>query len=174
MRGLMSSNATALTRLLLAERPSLLRLAKRIVGSEPAAEDVAQSLWFRVQKVEDDPPILNKRAYLFRLTANLARDHRKNEARRLALHAEAHSTLWDEDNEPSLEDALVSVDALRRVADAAERLPEPTRRIFRMNRFEAIPQRAIADRLGISSTTVENHIKRALAILAAARDGRVE
>jgi len=170
----MSSNATALTRLLLAERSSLLRLAQRIVGSQPAAEDVTQSLWFRVQKVEDDPPIQNKRAYLFRLTANLALDHRNSEARRRALHSQAHALLWEEENGPSAEEAMVAADALRRVAEAAEQLPEPTRRIFRMNRFEGVPQRAIADWLGISSTTVENHIKRALALLSAARDGPPE
>jgi RNA polymerase sigma-70 factor (ECF subfamily) len=35
--------------MLIAERVSLLRLAQRIVGSASAAEDVAQSLWFRIQ-----------------------------------------------------------------------------------------------------------------------------
>ena len=77
----MPTNAVALSRLLLAERPSLLLLAQRIVGSLPAAEDVTQSLWFRVQRIEDDPPILNKRAYLFRLASNLATDRRRAEAR---------------------------------------------------------------------------------------------
>jgi len=38
----MPTNAPALTRLLVRERPSLLRLAQRIVGSAPAAEDVEQ------------------------------------------------------------------------------------------------------------------------------------
>ena len=54
----MPTNAVVLTRLLLAERASLLRLAQRILGNAPAAEDVTQSLWFRVQRIEDDPPIL--------------------------------------------------------------------------------------------------------------------
>lgn len=39
----MSTNANALTRLLLTERLSLLRLAQRIVGTAPAAEDTARS-----------------------------------------------------------------------------------------------------------------------------------
>ena len=40
----MPSNTVALTRLLLAERPSLLRLLLRIVGNKPAAEEIAQTL----------------------------------------------------------------------------------------------------------------------------------
>ncbi len=59
----MSNNAHALTRLLLAERPSLLRLAQRIVGDPAGAEDVTQSLWLRIQRIGDDPPIVQKRAY---------------------------------------------------------------------------------------------------------------
>lgn len=78
----MPTNAAALTRLLLRERPSLLRLAQRIVGTAPAAEDVTQSLWLRIQRVEDDPPIANKRAYLYRLATNLAVDHARSDQRR--------------------------------------------------------------------------------------------
>jgi TonB family protein len=45
----MPTNAVALTRLLLTERPSLMRLVQRIVGSGETAENVAQNLWFQVQ-----------------------------------------------------------------------------------------------------------------------------
>jgi RNA polymerase sigma-70 factor (ECF subfamily) len=37
---------------------------------EPAAEDVAQSLYLRALRVEDDPSIVNKRSFLFRLARN--------------------------------------------------------------------------------------------------------
>jgi DNA-directed RNA polymerase specialized sigma24 family protein len=54
-------------------------------GDDPAAEDVTQSLWLRVQRVEDDPPIANKRAYLYRLAANLATDQLRATRRHDAL-----------------------------------------------------------------------------------------
>ncbi|AJA11197.1 hypothetical protein SKP52_21715 [Sphingopyxis fribergensis] len=166
----MPTNSTDLSSLLLTERPTLMRLVGRIAGQE-SAEDITQKLWFKIQKVRDDPPISNKRAYLFRLAANEARDYRKHETRQRALHTEAHFILWEEEGTPSPEHGLLAADALRRVADAAELLPEPTKRIFHLNRFADVPQRAIAAQLGLSSTTVENHIKRALRLLAAARDG---
>ena len=81
----MLNNARALTRILLMERPSLLRLAERIVRDRPTAEDVTQSLWIRVQGIDDDPPIVNKRAYLFRLASNMAIDRAKAGQRQNAL-----------------------------------------------------------------------------------------
>lgn len=65
----MPTNAIALSRLLIAERSSLVRWVMRIVGSELVAGDVAQSLYLRVQTVEDHPPIITERSFLFRLAS---------------------------------------------------------------------------------------------------------
>jgi len=167
----MPTNAVALTRLLLNERPSLLRLAQRIVGTAPAAEDVTQSLWLRIQRVEDDPPIANKRAYLYRLATNLAVDHARSDQRREDVHAEAQALLWGSNASFTPERIVDALDTLRRVKAAAETLPEPTRSIFRMNRIEGLTQREIAAKVGLTTTSIENHIRRALTALGRARDG---
>jgi RNA polymerase sigma factor (sigma-70 family) len=167
----MPTNATALSRLVLTERLSLLRLARRIVGTGPAAEDVAQSLWLRVQRVEDDPPILNKRAYLYRLATNLALDHASGEARRASVHEEAQALLWGADHALAADRAVIAREMLQRIEVAIGGLPEQTRRIFELHRYEGLTQRALADRLGISTTAVEKHMRRAMRVLAEARDG---
>jgi len=165
-----SINAAALTRLMMRERPSLLRMAERIVGNGAAAEDVAQHLWFRVQRVEDDPPIVNKRAFLFRLTSNLAIDHVRSERRRAAALAEAQAVLWNEAETLDPEQSAISSAELDRVLKAAAALPEPTRSIFRLHRFDGLRQSDVAARYGVSITTVEKHVRRALALLREARD----
>ncbi len=167
----MPTNATALTRLLLTERLSLLRLAQRIVGTAPAAEDVTQALWLRVQRIEDDPPILNKRAYLYRLATNLAVDHASGEARRAEVHEEAQALLWGADHALAADRVVIANETLRRIEAAIGSLPEQTRRIFELHRYEGLTQRALADRLGISTTAVEKHMRRAMRVLAEARDG---
>lgn len=167
----MPTNATALTRLLLTERLSLLRLAQRIVGTAPAAEDVTQALWLRVQRIEDDPPILNKRAYLYRLATNLAVDHASGEARRAEVHEEAQALLWGADHALAADRVAIANETLRRIEAAIGSLPEQTRRIFELHRYEGLTQRALADRLGISTTAVEKHMRRAMRVLAEARDG---
>ena len=167
----MSTNASLLTRLMLAERPSLLRLAQRILGNAAGAEDVAQGLWLRIQRVEDDPPIANKRAYLYRLAANLAIDHAKADARRDAVHAEAAAVLTGAETGICGERTEIARDELRRIAAAVTALPERTRQVFVLSRVEGLPQREIAARLGISRPTVEKHLARAFDAVVAVRGG---
>ena len=166
----MPSNAHALSRVLLEERPSLMRLVQRIVKNEPSAEDVTQLLWLKIQRVSEHPPIENPRAFLFRLAANLAKDHLRSKRSYAASQAEAQAFLWSELQTPSPEQAAIDRAELARVLAAAQTLPEPTRSMFHQHRFGGLTYTQIAARHGVSTTTVENHIKRALAVLRAARD----
>jgi RNA polymerase sigma-70 factor (ECF subfamily) len=159
----MQTNATALSRLLLAERPSLLRLAQRIVGSGTAAEDVTQSLWFRVQQIEDDPPILNKRAYLFRLATNLATDWRRADTRYCAM-VEASGELPENvaDDIPSAETALLDREKLDAMLAALDELPPRVREIFMARKFENIPVNEIAERYSLTRSAIAKMMQRAL------------
>lgn len=166
----MTSNAAALSLLMIAEHPSLLRRLARIVGSEPAAQDVAQTLFMRLQRIEDDPPIANKRSYLFRLASNLAIDHVRAERTRERIQTEAHALLWDDMDVADPREVAVANDELARVLKAAGALPEPAKTMFRLYRIEGMRQSEVASRYGVSVTTVEKHIRRALAALRQARD----
>jgi RNA polymerase sigma-70 factor (ECF subfamily) len=165
----MSTNALDLSRLLQSERPSLLRILSRVLDRS-MVDDALQTLWLRVQKVEDDPPINDKRSYLFALAANVAWDQGRELARRRRIQAQADAILWGAERDPSAETMVIARDELQRVLEAAEQLSEPTRTIFWLNRMEGLPQRDIAVRLGVSRTTVEKHIRRALSILGDARN----
>ncbi|MCW6028110.1 RNA polymerase sigma factor [Stenotrophomonas sp. SRS1] len=166
----MSSNATTLTDLLIRERPALLRLVQRILGSDGGAEDVIQSIWFKARGVDSGQPISNPRAYLYRLAANLATDHGRERTRRTRLLAEHY--LWGPDEVLSTEEQVMAQDELQRVLEAVEHLPEPTRTLFRLNRLQGMTQVDVAKRQGVSVTTVENHVRSALQRLAWARRGR--
>ena len=45
---------------------------------------------------------------------------------------------------------------------AVEKMPAQRRKIFRMNRYDGIPQQEIARKLGISQKSVEYHIRMAV------------
>jgi RNA polymerase sigma-70 factor (ECF subfamily) len=166
----MSSTAAALTQLIIDERASLVRRVERIVGNRADAEEVAQALWLKVQRIGDHPPILRKRAFLYRLASNLAIDMQRSAVRRCEIEDEVQALLSEWDDSPGADRIVDSLLTLGRVKAAAQQLPEPTKSIFRLNRFEGLSQKAIAERMGLSTTSIENHIRRALDILACARD----
>ncbi|KAF1014671.1 MAG: putative RNA polymerase sigma factor FecI [Stenotrophomonas maltophilia] len=165
----MPSNAATLTELLIRERPALLRRVQRILGGDAGAEDVIQAVWFKARGVDNNQAIDNPRAYLYRLTANLATDHGRESTRCSRLLAEHY--LWGPDEAISTEEQAMAQDELQRVLEAAGHLPEPTRTIFHLNRLQGLTQAEIARRLGVSVTTVENHVRSALQRLAWARSG---
>jgi len=166
----MSPNASTLTELLIRERPALLRLVRRILGSDSSAEDVIQAIWFKARGVDGTVAIDNPRAYLYRLATNLATDQGRERSRQARLLSDHY--LWGPDEVLSAEDQVMAQDELQRVLAAADHLPEPTRTIFRLNRLQGMTQAEIARRRGVSVTTVENHVRAALQRLAWARSGR--
>ena len=165
----MPSNSLSISRLFKAERASIARMLGRMVDGT-ALDDALQTLSLRIQTL-DEAPIANKRAYLFQLAANVAWDQGRAEARQRRLQVEAEAILWGPDRAPNADDVLIAREELERVAAAAQALPETTRTIFHLNRIEHLPQREIAHRLGVSRTTVEKHMRRAMLKLGQARNG---
>lgn len=165
----MPSNAAVLTSLLVTERERLLRYLGRYLD-RATAEDALQSMYFKVIAVAGEPPIADARNYLYRLAHHHAVDQGRSEARRRKLR-EAAAACLEEEETPDTARVALARDELERVARAARALPEPSKRIFMLNRFEGLTQREIAQLLGVSSTTVEKHIQRALRLLDQARSG---
>nr|WP_260175985.1 RNA polymerase sigma factor [Acetobacter oeni] len=161
-----------MTTLITQERLSIMRLVQRIVGTRETAEDIAQLLFEKVQKIDEASEIANPRACLFRLASNLAIDHARQAKRREMLHAGIRDILWTEDAGLSPDQQLSDREELKRVKDMIADLPEPTRTIFCLNRFYGLSQTEIARRYGRSPTIVNRHIQRALEILSHVRDRR--
>ena len=92
----MPSNAAALSRLVVVEQRSLRRMFSRLVHRDNL-EDTLQTLWIRIQRVEDQPPITNKLAFLYYLARNVALDQGRAEARQKRLSAEIESIVWGAD-----------------------------------------------------------------------------
>lgn len=158
----MSDNAAALTRLLVSERPSLIERLRRVMGSEPAAEDLAQNLWFRVQTIGDNPPITNPRAYLYRLASNLAIDQLrkgKSEARLFSHDTPDPDIPCDQ---PSPEKMLLDCDALDRMKAAFAELSPRCQQVVQMRRIDGMGVAEIAQALGISRQMIWRYMNEAM------------
>jgi RNA polymerase sigma-70 factor (ECF subfamily) len=127
------------------------------------AEDLVQESFVRLLQTSATRPPYDPRAWLYRTGANLAADAYDYRQVREKLHVD-----WPEADDEAADpcaDPARHADArqrLRHVWAALQRLPEPCRQAFLLNRLEGMSQRVIARQLGISEKTVERHILRAL------------
>lgn len=145
------------------ERSSLLRLSERILRDRPTAEDVTQSLWLRIQRVGDDLPILNKRAYLFTLATNLAIDRAKADRRHGELFAATAAGEETADEHPRADRMLLDREALALVRSALQDLSPRCREILHLRRIEGLSASEIASRLGLSRQMVTRYVAQAMA-----------
>jgi RNA polymerase sigma-70 factor (ECF subfamily) len=169
------------------DKPALLRLLGSFAGHRPALEaalrrqlrnsavaaDVMQESWLKLSG-STDATIENADAYVRSVVRNTATDHVRKERRRAAINAEVHDLLWSADDECSPERILMGRQALAAVAAALEQMPERSRTIFAMSRFEGKTHREIAERFGITEQAVFYHIRRVLEHLAVIRDDMLD
>jgi RNA polymerase sigma factor (sigma-70 family) len=158
-----------LLRAFLDNHRDLVRFLSRRLRCLFTARDLAQEVYLRLGRAGGDEVVENPRALLFRIAANLATDHVRVQGRRAELLQEANGLLWDQEDEISPERQILAKDELVRIGAALSCLPERTKRVFYLNRFEGVTQSEIALQLGISRTSVEKHMRRAWACVADAR-----
>ncbi|HJP68017.1 MAG TPA: sigma-70 family RNA polymerase sigma factor, partial [Sphingomicrobium sp.] len=72
------------------------------------------------------------------------------------------------------EETLLARDELQRLGETVADMPARVREVFVLRRIEGLSQRGVAERLGISVSTVEKHLAKAMLRLsdAIARGGK--
>lgn len=138
-------------------------LCRRVSANE--VDDLVQDVAVRLHGRRTADAIGNPAAYLFQVAHSVLADHaRRNQVR----HRSEHLTL-EEDHHPvevcSPERVLQGKEDLARLVAAIGDLPERTRQVFVLHRFEEMSYAAIARHLGISVSAVEKHIMKAIRIL---------
>jgi RNA polymerase sigma factor (sigma-70 family) len=148
-------------------RLPLLRFFTRRLRSSPDPDDLVQEVFVRLMRHENMSTVQHLDGYVFQVAANVLRDH----ARRWSLRSEEvhHAQIEDVEIEGgfSPERVLLGQEALERLIDALQELPERTQVIFALYHFESVPQVDVARRLQMPLSTVEKHMSRANAHLLA-------
>lgn len=134
-------------------------MLKDMSEAEDLAHDLFLKLWENKGSLQN---VRSLRNYLFRMTKNAIFDlfdHKAVDARFRKISGKMDiRELVTEDiaAKIDLQDLLLLVNL------AIEKMPSQRQRVFRMSRFDGIPQQEIARELGISQKTVEYHIHEAL------------
>lgn len=149
----------------------LLRFLARRLGSMHLAADIAQDLYVKLLGAADLPDIRDRRAYLFRMAANLATDHLRAERRRREILAGAGAVLRWQTDELTPERYVLARAELRHLESVIAGLPKRCRQVFDLHRCEGRSYAQIAAILKLGSTTVHKDLKLALDRLVRARWG---
>ncbi len=131
------------------------------VGCADTAADLYQSIAENLLRRNPDPPIKNVRAFLFQAARNAASNQQRAEHARTKFGVLA-VPLLDESYDRSPEIIAEAEEALARVNQALQDLPVLTRKVFTLYRIHGAKQQDIAEQLGVSISTVEKHVRKAL------------
>ena len=152
---------------LLAHRRWVRSLARRLVGSDSDADDLAQDAM--VTALERPPrERAALRPWFRRVLLNRAQDRRRGEARRTAREHRAAV----ERPVPTPEGLAAAAESHRMVIDAVMLLDEPARDVVLLRYFEGLLPAEIALRRDVPASTVRTRLHRATKALRARLDER--
>ena len=134
----------------------------KYVRDTEEAKDLAHRAFMKVwEKREAVPEGSNVKALTYRIAHNLSinyiRDHKKfcDEEELLTIESENS----DADND------IRAAELEAAVIDTINRMPEKSKKVFLMSRYDQLSYNDIAGQLGVSIKTVEAHISAALKLL---------
>lgn len=145
-------------------RQALMGFLTRRLGNSALAEDLAHETWLRAASSRGSAVIDNPRSYLFQIASNLAVDHQRHVRHRFEPQAEDEVSVVA-DSQPSPENVVFYRSEFARLVRVIDGLSPRCREVFVLCKFEGLAHVEIADRLGISRSTVVSHMVKALAAI---------
>ena len=141
---------------------SITAYCNKYVRDTEDAKDLAHRAFMKVwEKREEIPEGSNIKALTYRIAHNLSinyiRDHKK------FCDEDELQTVESENSDADTEIRAAELEAA--VIDTINRMPEKSKKVFLMSRYDNLSNNNIADKLGISIKTVEAHITTALKLL---------
>lgn len=152
----------------------LRRYLARILGSITEAQDVAQDAYVKMHAVMEEKQLERPQAYLYITARRLAIDELRRR-RNDPLHRQFGDALEGVLSEaPGIERVVIARQELTQLLGDVEALPPGCRAVFLLGRMENLTHQQIAEKLGLSCSTVEKQHARALRLLRKARVARAD
>lgn len=136
-----------------------LRLT-RLLRNGDLASDALQDTWLRVQSQQEQGKINSPTAYLMRMAFNIAIDIQRRQGPRLSTE-DVEDLLELSDPAPGPARTAEGRSELEALVRIMQGLSPRRREILILVRWEGMPQKEVADLLGVSLRVVEHELKRA-------------
>ena len=137
---------------------ALFRYIYKVMQDKDTAEDLVQNIFTDLWNRHPLTQISSLHAYLF----GSARNQIAKEFRRNKWNKEQLEFLENIHAAASTDEYMEELETRTLIEQAILKLPRKCRYVFELSRFNYLSNKEIAQRLGISVFTVENHIKKAL------------
>ncbi len=147
-------------------RDAVRRYFLKRVNNHAEAEDLTQDLMVRLAQRLAQNPIENPEAFLFTTAANLLKDRGRRQRTSSRFLTEMAMSRSENFEALSPERVLVSKQSLRAILEAQNELDQRVRDVFILHRLEGMKYADIAKLYGLSVSSIEKDIIKALAHLA--------
>lgn len=129
--------------------------------------EVLQETYIRLLRMEDIQKLEeNPKAYIYTIATNIVRDNMRKRASR---KQDAHVEFNEQECQPcDLGNPVNGVnfsESMKMLKEVLFALPQTTRDIFLLSRFEEMTYPEIANSVGVSTRTVERHMNKACRVL---------
>lgn len=146
----------------------LCTYAVSFVSRNEIAEDIVTDIFLKLWEKRDFLIITNSvSSYLFQSVKNSSINYLLREKSRKQMVSENEVKLLDlkiiypvSDEHPYAE--LIGQELEKKIREGIDKLPERSREIFYLSRFEELSHKEIAEKLGIAENTVKAHIYKSL------------
>ncbi|MEM7057768.1 MAG: RNA polymerase sigma factor [Pseudomonadota bacterium] len=152
------------------QQKDLLRFVRARLGKrQAAAPDLVHDAFMKLHALAGGIDIRDERAFLFRIAANLAKDHLRVERRRQDIMGELSDVLGAQCEDITPERHAEARSELEWVIDAFQRMPLRQRMVLYRYHIEGYTQAEVAEEFGIVPTTVRADLRAAIGALVDAR-----
>lgn len=166
-----SGVAVDFDRFLNLQRDALVAFLRKRLSREEDAQDAVQESMLRLLRYREAAPADEWRPLLYRIAANVANDQaRYGASRKVNAHVSYDDAFLAQ---PSLDsphdERLIHQQAMDKLWRLIRKLPDRTQEIYVLNRIEGMTFEEVARHCGVSSSTVEKHVARALVAISHGR-----
>ena len=152
---------------ILVHEDALVRYLQRCWSRRDEIHDLRQEVYARVYEAAAKSLPTQPKSFLFASARHLMTDRlRRSRVVSIEPVGDFESSNVYLIDEVSPERWTGTRQALKRVVEALDRLPDRCREVVWLRRVEELPQKAVAARLGISEKTVEKHLAKGMRLIA--------
>ena len=141
---------------------SITIYSRKIVQDTDTAKDLAHRSFVKVWEKRDTlPDDSNLKALLYRIAHNLSINYVRDQKK---YTTDETLPLFESENSDADND-IVASELEAAIVDTIKHMPEKSREVFILSRYQKLTNPKISEKLGISIKTVEAHITSALKLL---------